>query len=96
MLQVWFQQDIVPQQIDILAETKARENQGRDYWHWHVRGVEHLNRYMTQLMEVGNPMGKKLHKKLEGDTSKATFGGYMVSSPCLLAMNEGFRQLAVR
>ena len=81
MLQVWYQRELVPLHMDILEETKGLEGQGKHFWHWHVRGLEHLNHYLSQVMEVGNDLGRKLRKKLEGGPSKASFGGIMVSMP---------------
>ena len=81
VMQVWYQQDLVPIQTDILGETEEREGMGKQVWHWHVRGLEHLNHYLSQVMKLGNGLGKKLDKKLEGDPRKASFGGIMVRSP---------------
>lgn len=80
MLQVWFQQDIVPLEIDFMKETIVKEGQGKMFWHWNVRALESLNHYLNQVMFVGNRLGKKLRKKLEGDPRKLTFGGVMVGS----------------
>ena len=79
-LQVWYQQDIIGLRQDILGETKERESQGKLLWHWHVRGLEHLNDYLSHVMEVGNSLGKHLRKKLQGDPRKVSFGGIMVGS----------------
>jgi len=84
-LQVWYQQDIVPLHSDILGDTRKTEGQGKSFWHWHVRGIEHMNRYLEQIMYTGNSMGKRLRKKLDGDPTKAFFGGVMVSRALLLS-----------
>ena len=81
MLQVWYQFDLVPFHKDMLEETEALEGKGGAFWHWHVRGLEHMNHYFSQIMKLGNRLGKKLGKKLDGDPRKASFGGYMVSRP---------------
>ena len=81
VVQVWFQQDIVALPIDFLKETIIKEGQGKPFWHWNVRGLEFLHHYLNQVMAVGNHLGKKLHKKLEGNPRNFTFGGSMVSSP---------------
>lgn len=73
----------MPFQTDILAETEEREGKGQQFWHWHVRGLEHLNHYLGQVMKLGNRLGRKLGKKLEGNPRKASFGGIMVSSPLI-------------
>lgn len=63
---------------DIYDETWRVEGTGEPFWHWHVRGVKHMNDYLEEVMHVGNSMGKKLTKKLEGDARKYFFGGVMV------------------
>lgn len=79
-MQVWFQQDIVPLQIDFMEEAIIKEGQGKMFWVWNVRALEYLNHYLSQVMSVGNRLGKKLRKKLKGDPRKWTFGGVMVGS----------------
>ncbi len=93
VLQVWYQQDLMPFHEDMLAETEAREGKGAQFWHWHVRGLEHLNQYLTKVMKLGNHLGKKLGKKLDGDPRKASFGGVMVRNcPRALLPLEGVPQ----
>ena len=82
VLQVWYQRELVPLEMDILGDTKALEGKGKQFWQWHVRGLEYLNHYLSQVMEVGNELGRKLRKKMEGGPSKASFGGIMVRMPC--------------
>ena len=81
VLQVWYQFDLVPVHKDMLEETEELEGKGSYFWHWHVRGLEHMNHYFSQVMKLGNRLGKKLGKKLDGDPRKASFGGYMVGWP---------------
>lgn len=78
--QVWFQQDILPVPIDFMTEAIVKEGQGKHFWVWSVRALDFLNHYLSQVMLVGNDVGMKLRKKLDGDPRKRSFGGIMVSS----------------
>ena len=94
-LQVWYQKDLVPVRKNILEETKAIENRGQANWQWHVRGAEHLISYLSQLMEVGNPIGMRLRKKLEGNPRTAAFETDWVSSPACRCQWKSDQSLAL-
>ena len=80
VVQVWFQQDIEAIPVDFMSETIIKEGQGKQFWHWTIQNLENLNHHLSRIMTVGNHLGKKLQKKLDGDPRKLSFGGVMVSS----------------
>jgi hypothetical protein len=68
----------VLQDGDLVKEVKKANDKNEGVWHYDLRSLESLHRYMDDLIDVGNTLGQKLMHKLKGGTNKAHFEGMQV------------------